>query len=103
MSPMYFLAIQLAKGKAKKEVLSYFEEKYHEDFVVYSAKYNLLIPDYNIKLGPIDDTEITFETSRYELTMLDPYGAYLASKELKARILDILGKEIPKIQIYCSD
>ena len=66
----------ISKGIAKKEVLSYFEDKYQEDFVIYSAKYNFLIPDYNITLGPVDHKEISFETSRYGLTKFDPYGAY---------------------------
>lgn len=93
-----FFGNPISKRIAEKEVLTYFEEKYNKDFKVYSSSYNFLIPDYNIKLGPSDDKEAVFETSRYELTMFDAYGAYLATEELKSKFLEILVKEFPKIK-----
>ncbi|MGG3466075.1 hypothetical protein ABES02_00600 [Neobacillus pocheonensis] len=88
----------ISKSIAEKEVLTYFEEKYNKDFQVYSSNYNFLIPDYNIKMGPSDDQEVVFETSRYELKRFDSYGAYLAQEELKSRMLEIIAKDYPEIK-----
>lgn len=93
-----FYGNPISKAKAEKEVLAYYEEKYHKDFEVYSSQYNFLIPDYNLKMRPTDDKEAVFETSRYELTMFDSYGAYLASRELESKIRIILGEQYPKLK-----
>lgn len=87
----------ISKGIAKKEVLTYYEEKYNKEFHVYSIRYNFLIPDYNIRMAPSDDKDAIFETSRYELQMFDAYGAYLASSELESKILNIV-KEYPNLK-----
>jgi hypothetical protein len=88
----------ISKSIAEREVLTYFEDKYNKDFKIYSSTYNFLIPDYNIKMGPSDDPETVFETSRYELTRYDSYGAYLASEELKSKLLKIIAKKDPEIK-----
>jgi hypothetical protein len=93
-----FFGNPISKRMAEKEVLTYFEEKYNKDFRVYSSSYNFLIPDYNIKLGPSDDKEAVFDTSRYELSMYDAYGAYLASEKLTSKLQEILVKEYPEIK-----
>lgn len=91
-----FFGNPISKEIAKREVLTYFEDKYNKEFKVYSIQYNFLIPDYNIKMGPSDDK--VFETSRYELTMFDAYGAYLASEELESKIAKINVKEYPEFK-----
>ncbi|WP_147535770.1 hypothetical protein [Bacillus marasmi] len=93
-----FFGNPISKAKAKKEVLAFYEEKYNKEFEVYSARYNFLIPDYNITMGPIDDKNAVFETSRYELTMYDSYGAYLATDELQTRISKVLEKQYPNLK-----
>ncbi|WP_318503230.1 hypothetical protein [Bacillus sp. T3] len=93
-----FFGNPISKAKAEKEVLAYYEEKYHKDFEVYSSQYNFLIPDYNIKMRPTDDKDAVFETSRYELTMFDAYGAYLASMELESKIRRILDEKYPNLK-----
>lgn len=87
----------VAKSEAEKEVLAYFEEKYQKDFTIYSARYNYLSEDYNIKMGPSDEPQVVFDTSKQGLEMHDDYGAYLASVELKKQIVAILAKTFPEL------
>lgn len=94
-----FFGNPISKRVAEREVITYFEDKYNKDFTVYSSSYNFLIPDYNIKMGPNDDQEAVFVTSRYELTRFDAYGAYLATKELESKMLKIIGSEYPEFKI----
>ncbi|WP_163100106.1 hypothetical protein [Peribacillus alkalitolerans] len=93
-----FYGNPIDKKNAKKEVLTYFEDKYKKEFIVYSADYNFLIPDYNIRLGPKGDKDAIIETSKYELTMYDAYGAYLASKELESKMHNIIKKDYPGLK-----
>jgi hypothetical protein len=94
-----FFGNPISKKAAEQEALSYFEDKYNKDFTVYSSSYNYLIPDYNIKMGPSEDSEAVFDTSRYQLTRFDAYGAYLASKKLESNILKIIRSEYPDLNM----
>jgi hypothetical protein len=80
----------ISKYKARKEVLSYYHQKYQTDFVVYRSEYNFKIPDYYFEIGPRNNREIRFNTSRYDLTYRDAYAAALAEKRMAKEITALL-------------
>ncbi|HBI03069.1 MAG TPA: hypothetical protein DDY49_03445 [Paenibacillaceae bacterium] len=49
---MTFFDNPISKGKAGKETIQYYEKTYKEKFIVYSTRYNYLIPAYIVELGP---------------------------------------------------
>jgi hypothetical protein len=97
----------IRKHMAKSNCLGYYQDQYHELFIVHEIDYSSKLPGYVLILSPESDPQIQFTCNPNcePLCYSDEYGGVLASRLLVEQIRQILEPDYGglAIQINASE
>lgn len=70
----------LSRMNAQSETVQYYAAAYKQEFKVYDSEYNPLIPAYIFELGPVNNSNIRFDTGLFCQGITDVYGGILLQR-----------------------
>ena len=92
----------LSRMNAQSETVQYYAAAYKQEFKVYDSEYNPLIPAYIFELGPVNNSNIRFDTGLFCQGITDVYGGILSAKKLSQDIDEILQDEYDSLNYEIS-
>jgi hypothetical protein len=94
----------IRKQMAKSRCLDYFQDQYHDLYIVHEIEYSSKLPGYVLTLSPEKDPQIQFTCNPNcdTLCYSDEYGGKLASLILVEHIKTILGPSYEHLALQIS-